>query len=137
MLMKILNLILKQTYFDAITRGQKVQEFREVKPSTIKKLLQLDEDGFEVVDDAGNAQPIKYDAIRFYVGYAPDRDNMLIEVKDAYCEIFVDENDKPIEYSVTNPKTGEEEYWVAEQVVYNLGKILELNVKAETKHVKR
>lgn len=135
--MKVLNLILKQKYFDAIARGQKVQEFREVKPTTIKKLLQLDKDGYEVVDEAGNAQPIQYDAIRFFVGYNKDRDSMLVEVTGAYCEIFVDENDKPIEYSVTNPTTGKEEYWVAEQVVYNLGKILELNVKAETKHVKQ
>lgn len=63
--MKILNLIIKQKYFDAIMAGRKVQEFREVRPTTIKKLLQLDEEGYEVEDEYGNAQPIKYDAIRF------------------------------------------------------------------------
>lgn len=30
--MKILDLIIKQVYFDAIMTGQKVREFREVKP---------------------------------------------------------------------------------------------------------
>ena len=66
--MKILKLIIKQKYFDAILAGRKVQEFREVRPTTIKKLLQLDKDGYEVEDENGNAQPIHYDAIQFHVG---------------------------------------------------------------------
>lgn len=86
--MKILNLIIKQKYFDAIMAGRKVQEFREVRPTTIKKLLQLDEEGYEVEDEYGNAQPIKYDAIRFFVGYNKDRDSALVEVESAYCEIL-------------------------------------------------
>ena len=129
--MKILNLIIKQKYFDAIMCGQKCQEFREVRPSTIKRLLQLDEEGYEIVDEYDNAQPIKYDAIRFYVGYSKDRDSALVEVKDAYCEIFTqtDEqgNEVPIEYEYNN------QIWVAEQVVYNLGRILETDIKPKTK----
>ena len=131
--MKILNLIIKQKYFDSIMCGQKVQEFREVKPTTIKKLLQLDDDGYEIVDENENAQPIKYDAIRFFVGYNKDRDSALVEVKNAYCEIFVDENDNPIEYEVLNPENGRTEYWVAQQVVYNLGKIIDTDIKPKTK----
>lgn len=73
--MKILNLIIKQVYFDAIIRGEKTQEFREVKPTTIKKLLQLDEEGYELLDENENSLPIQYDAIRFYVGYNKDRDS--------------------------------------------------------------
>ena len=129
--MKILNLIIKQVYFDAIIRGEKTQEFREVKPTTIKKLLQLDEEGFEVIDEHGNSQPIQYDAIRFYVGYNKDRDSALVEVKDAHCEIFVDEDGEPIEWEVINPKTGKTEYWCAEQVVYDLGKVLEKDIHAK------
>lgn len=113
--------------------GQKVQEFREVKPTTIKKLLQLDEEGYEIIDEHGNSQPIKYDAIRFFVGYNKDRDSALVEVKDAYCEIFVDDKGDPIEFEVLNEKTGEPEFWVVQQVVYNLGKILETDIKTETK----
>lgn len=131
--MKVLNLIIKQRYFDSIMCGQKVQEFREVKPTTIKKLLQLDDDGYEIVDENENAQPIKYDAIRFFVGYNKDRDSALVEVKNAYCEIFVDENDNPIEYEVLNPENGRTEYWVAQQVVYNLGKIIDTDIKPKTK----
>lgn len=126
--MKILNLIIKQVYFDAIIRGEKTQEFREVKPTTIKKLLQLDEEGFEVIDEHGNSQPIQYDAIRFYVGYNKDRDSALVEVKNAHCEIFVDENDEIIETEVFNTKKNRVEYWAAQQVVYDLGKVLETDI---------
>jgi hypothetical protein len=126
--MKILSLIIKQAYFDAILRGEKTQEFREVKPTTIKKLLQLDEEGFEVIDEHGNSQPIQYDAIRFYVGYNKDRDSALVEVKDAHSEIFVDDNDEIFETEKINPKTGKVEYWVAQQVVYDLGKVLETDI---------
>lgn len=121
--MKILTLIIKQKYLDAILAGSKVQEFREVRPTTIKNLLQLNEDGFEIVDEHDNAQPIQYDAIRFYVGYAKDRDTALVEVVSSYCEMFVDEDGYPIEYEHKGQN------WVAQQVVYNLGKVLEHNIR--------
>lgn len=131
--MRVLNLIIKQKYFDSIMSGQKVQEFREVKPTTIKKLLKLDDEGYEILDEHGNSQPLEYDAIRFFVGYNKDRDSALVEVKDAYTEIFVDDKDEPIEFEVLDEQTGRVEYWVAQQVVYNLGKILETDIKSETK----
>lgn len=124
--MKILNLIIKQVFFDQIIEGTKKQEFREVRPTTIKKLLQLDEEGYEVEDEHGNAQPIKYDAIQFYVGYNKDRDSALVEVVGAHCEIFVDDNGEPITYEHGRDKDGNPLVWVAEQVVYDLGKVLEL-----------
>lgn len=127
--MKVLNLIIKQKYFDAIMAGRKVQEFREVRPTTVKKYLQLDEDGYEKEDDKGNAIPIVYDAIRFYVGYNKDRDTALVEVKSAHTEIFMDENDEPIIYEFKG------ETWVDEQVVYDLGKILEHNIREQSRKV--
>lgn len=127
--MKTLNLIIKQEFFDQIIGGTKTQEFREVKPTTIKRLLQLDEDGFEIEDEHGNAIPIHYDAIQFYVGYNKDRDSALVEVKDEYCEIFIDENDEPITYEEGVDKDGNPLVWVAEQVVFNLGKVLEVHRK--------
>lgn len=131
--MKILNLIIKQKYFDAIMAGRKVQEFREVRPNTIKKLLLLDEEGYEVEDEYGNAQPIKYDAIRFFVGYNKDRDSALVEVESAYCEIFVDDDDKPIVYESGVDKDGNPLEWIAEQVVFNLGRILEKDIRDKSK----
>ena len=133
--MKVLNLIIKQKYFDAILAGRKVQEFREVRPTTNNKLLQIDEDGYEIQDADGNAQPIKYDAIQFYVGYNKDRDSALVEVVGAHCEIFVDENDEPITYEHGRDKDGNPLTWVAEQVVFDLGKILSHNIRDKLKKV--
>lgn len=126
--MKILNLIIKQKYFDAILDGSKVQEFREVKPTTIKKLIQLDEDGYEIVDEFGNSLPIEYDAIRFYVGYNKNRDSALVKIKDAYTECFVDENNEPVTYEIGKDEDGNSLLWLVEQVVYNLGEVLEKDI---------
>lgn len=133
--MKVLNLIIRQKYFDAILAGRKVQEFREVRPTTINKLLQLDEDGYEVEDEDGNAQPIKYDAIKFFVGYNKDRDSALVEVVGSHCEIFVNDKGEPITYEYGRDKEGKPLVWVAEQVVYDLGKILDHNIREKSKTV--
>ena len=122
--MKTLKLIIKQCYFDKIIKGTKKQEFREVKPTTVKRLLQLDKDGYEVEDKDGNAQPIKYDTLQLYVGYAKNRASALVEVRSAYCEIITDEKGKPIIYEHGIDENGEPLVWVAERVVYNLGKVL-------------
>ena len=122
--MKTLTLIIKQCYFDEIIKGTKKQEFREVKPTTIKRLVQLDKDGYEVEDENGNAQPIQYDALKLYVGYAKNRASALVEVKSAYCEIITDEKGEPIIYEHGIDKNGEPLTWVVERVVYNLGKVL-------------
>lgn len=119
---KILTLILKQKYFDAIMAGRKVQEFREIRPSTIKKFVQLDSEGYDIEDEYGNALPVHYDAILFYVGYNKDRDSALVEVKDAHTEVFVDENDEIIEFEVDGG------YWQASQVVYDLGRIIATDI---------
>ena len=124
---KELQLIIKQEFFDAIVAGKKKQEFREVKPTTIKRYLQLDEDGFEVEDEDGNALPIEYDVIRFFVGYKKDRDSAIVEVVGAHCEIFVDDNDEPIIYEHGVDKDGNPLVWVKEQVVYDLGKVLSIS----------
>lgn len=122
--MKTLNLIIKQCFFDEIIKGTKKQEFREVKPTTIKRLVQLDKDGYEVEDENGNAIPIQYDALHLYVGYAKNRASAIIEVKSAHCEIITDEKDEPIIYEHGRDKDGKPLVWVAERVVYNLGKVL-------------
>lgn len=122
--MKTLKLIIKQCFFDEIIKGTKKKEFREVKPTTIKRLLQLDEEGFEIEDADGNAQPVKYDAIQFHVGYNKDRDSALVEVVGSHCEIITDENGEPIIYEHGIDENGEPLVWVTEQVVYSLGKVL-------------
>lgn len=134
--MKVLTLNIKQKYFDAILAGRKVQEFREVRPTTIKKLLQLDEEGFEIEDEDGNAQPIKYDAIKFLTGaYAGERDWAMVEVLGAHCQIFEDKNGEPIIYEHGRDKDGNPLVWVAEQVVFDLGKVLSHNIRDKSKKV--
>lgn len=120
--MKILTLIIKQQYFDQIISGEKKQEFREVKPSTEKRLVQLDDEGIELTDENGNSYPVEYDAIRFYVGYNKNRDSALVKVDSAYTEIFVDEDGEIIDYEYNG------DYYIAQQVVYNLGEILEKDI---------
>lgn len=122
--MKTLTLIIKQCYFDEIIKGTKKKESREVKPTTIKRLLQLDSEGYEVEDENGNAVPIQYDALQLYVGYAKNRASALVEVVGSHCEIFVDDKGEPIIYEHGIDENGNPLVWVVEQVVYNLGKVL-------------
>jgi hypothetical protein len=125
--MKVLNLIIKQSWFDQILSGEKTQEFREIKPTTYKKYIELNEEGFDKEDENGNSIPIKYDAIRFFVGYNPDRDSALVEVRGAHTEIFVDDNGEWIWYKADGKD------WVAQQVVYDLGKVLESDLHLKKK----
>ena len=122
--MKILNLIIKQVYLEQIIAGTKRQEFREIKPTTEKKYIELDAEGYAIENEYGNSIPIHYDAIRFFVGYNKERDSALIEVVDAHTEIVVDENGQPISYFLEDG----EEYFM-EQIVYDLGKVLQKNIK--------
>lgn len=120
-IMEILTLIIKQKFFDEILSGKKTQEFREIRPTTQKKYCQLDADGYCVEKD-GVLQPKHYDAIQFFVGYNKDRASALVEVKDAKIELFEDENHNLIEY------TYQGEIYLAAQVVYDLGRIIEKHV---------
>lgn len=119
--MEILTLIIKKKFLDDILSGEKNQEFREIRPTTQKKYCQLDADGYCVEKD-GVLQPRHYDAIQFFVGYNKDRASALVEVKDAKIELFEDENHNLIEY------TYQGETYLAAQVVYDLGKVLEKHV---------
>lgn len=78
---------------------------------------------YAIEDEEGNSIPLKYDAIRLYTGRKPDKDYVLIEVKDTYTELLVDEDNEPIiltEFS--------DDYF-AEQVVYVLGNVIETTVE--------
>lgn len=126
--MKVLNLIIKQKFFDEIIKGTKKQEFRDVRPTTEQKYLQIKEgtDEYET-DEDGYPSTIKYDAIRFYVGYNKNRDSALVEVVDSILQFFTDEKGNfPIYEKVIID--GEESDYPLCQVVYDLGKVLETNI---------
>lgn len=113
--MKILSLIIQQKWFDEIIKGNKKQEFRELRPRSEKKYIKYQEDG--------TFDAIKFDAIRFYVGYNKNRDTALVEIKNISFLDFVDENNKMI--VLKDLKTGEE--YDKMDIVYDLGKVLEIN----------
>ena len=117
--METLTLKIRQQYFDEILAGTKTQEFREIRPSSLSKYCELDEDGFCVERD-GIIIPRHYDRIKFLTGaYSGKRPYAIVEVKQADIELFVDEND---EFIILNQ--GGVEYYAA-QVVYTLGKVIE------------
>ena len=110
--MKILQLIIKKKYFDQIIAGTKKEEVREILPTTQKRYVVLDEE--DAITDI-----IQYDAIRFYVGYAKDRETALVEVKSSLLEEVVDEFDQPIYFD----HKGQQNQMI--NIVYQLGKVLE------------
>lgn len=115
--MKILTLIIKQVWFDQIVSGEKKQETRELRPKSEKKYIQYDQ------EDCYDA--IKYDAIRFYVGYNTDRDTALVEVVGCEFEDIVDESGKNIELEENGEK------YDMMNIVYHLGRVIEVNGKAK------
>ena len=44
-----LYLTIKQVYFDAIVAGLKKEEYREIKNTTYKKYLEVDEEGWPYI----------------------------------------------------------------------------------------
>ena len=131
--MKILTLIIKKQWFDAILSGEKTVETREVRPTNTKYISYRDNntgrmykkdtdvpesawDSDKGVDTVVNG----YDAIRFWVGYAPNRPGALVEVKGAeLVEICDEETKEPIVYEY------EGNLYTALEIDYFLGKIIE------------
>lgn len=114
----VVTYIIKQHWFDEIMSGRKKKEYRELKPTTLKKLVKLDKKGDLVLDENENAVPIHYDAMLLFVGYQKVRDSALVEITGEKEEIFLNEK-------------GEEVYEVLEdgsrfypsQIVYDLGRV--------------
>ena len=128
--MNVLTLSIKQKYFDEIITGTKTHEYREIRPANAKKYITYLCDGKEYQADAElpeegdiELKPIKYDAIKLLTGeYKGTRPYILVEVKDAEVVILTDENGEDIVYTYK----GEE--YLAAQIDYTLGKVLEKHI---------
>lgn len=132
--MRILNLIIKQKYFNEILSGKKTEEYREVRPTTFKKYLRyvVNDKEYDSLDDPDlkplgddfefDVVPIEYDALRLFVGYNRDRDSMLVKVNGTVLETFVDENDEPIYYEHNGTE------YIMSQIIYQLGEIIETDI---------
>lgn len=108
--MEILRLSTKKNTLDALREGRLRDYAREIRPNTMKKYCELDEEGF-VVDVDGVLQPRKYDVVQFQCGH----EACAFKIEDAQIELFEDESGELITY-IEN----DEEY-IAAQVVYSLG----------------
>ena len=151
---KVLTLIIKQKYFDEIIAGTKKQESREIKPSTERKYILFDNEGYPIEDENGNTVPIQYDALLLYVGYQPNREAALLEVVSAETALYVDDNNEPIFYFIDKhtrkevfPRYYDEdthealdennnvienyEAYYREEVTYNLGIVIASKRKQE------
>lgn len=133
--MKILTLSIRQQFFDEILNGTKTHEYREIRPNNAKRYFryehkgklytpQVDNDQIPDDDEPVYLRPVKYDAIKFLTGaYSGKRPYMIVEVKDAEVVLLTDENGEDIVYKWTD---GEE--YIAAQMDYTLGKVLEKNL---------
>ncbi len=113
--MNVLNLIIKKVYFDQIIAGTKKAEYREIKPSTVKKYIYIDENN--------DYKAVKYDAVRLFVGYNKDRDSALVEVTGTELTAWCDDKQNPMFFE----KDGET--YFRGVIAYKLGKVLEKNIK--------
>ena len=97
-----LYLTIKQKYFDEIVAGTKKNEYRDIKDTTATRYLKTWREGRQRglyyndalidVDPEGDIciynngvypfYPIDYKFLRLAVGYAKDRDEMVVEVVD-------------------------------------------------------
>lgn len=101
-----LYMTIKQKYFDEIVAGTKKNEYREIKDTTATRYLQTWREGRERglyyndtlidIDPEGDICiynngvypyiPIDYKFLRLAVGYAKDRNEMVVEVVDITFE---------------------------------------------------
>lgn len=130
--MKILTLIIKKHWLDAILSGEKTVETREVRPTNTKYISYRDNNTGEIYkkdadvpatawdSDKGVEVLInQYDAIQFWAGYETDRPGALVEIKGAELVDVCDEETKePIIYEHDGV-----EYQMTE-IDYFLGKVL-------------
>ena len=133
-IMNILNLSIKQKFFDEIIAGTKKQETREIRPTNAKKYFRYELNGKEYDDpdlipsedeEAGsvNLVPVRYDAIKFLTGeYKGKRPYAIVEVTDSVIELFQDEEGNDITYQYKGKE------YIAAQIVYDLGKVIEIEL---------
>ena len=117
--MKNLELTVGKRVLADIVNGTMKEFAVEVTPKNVVDLIELDEEGYEREDKYGNAVPIPYDRILFKFKRKNGTETALVTVYRCETEMFIDEQGEPITF------IHDERVWVAEQVVYMLGEVLE------------
>ena len=113
--MEILKLTTKQNTLDALREGMLKDYAREIRPNTMAKYCELDDEGY-CVDVDGVLQPRHYDVVQFSCGH----EACAFKIDSARIELFEDEQGDLITYE----ENGEE--YIAAQVVYVLGDRIQL-----------
>lgn len=107
--MKTLDLVLKRKWYDMIASGEKTEEYREIKPYWVKRLIEpinlfgrdyCKEETFDTDCDNSWCEFIvpkdirdgviefkDFDKVTFHLGYSKDRPSMTFAIK----EIVIDE----------------------------------------------
>ena len=73
--LKVLTLNIKKQFFDLIVKGEKKEEYRQLKQTTLNKYTYLDKTD-------GKRYLRRYDVLRLFVGYHKDRESAIVEVVD-------------------------------------------------------
>lgn len=150
-----LYLTIKQQYFDQIMDGSKTEEYREIKETTYKKYLEVDEAGNILfsLDAISEEELNSYEELDQYyiynngecpfipkqnlwylnlaVGYNKVRDTALVEVRDITFEVAKDKHGNPARFfageggAATFDSNGDLCVWTA---VLHLGKVVEKNI---------
>lgn len=150
-----LYLTIKQVYFDQIMEGSKTEEYREIKETTYKKYLEVDEGGnmlfsLKAISEEELNSYSEADLLYIYndgvcplvpkenlwylnlaVGYNKVRDTALVEVEGITFEVAKDKYGKPARFfaaedgSITFDPNGNLCVWTA---VLHLGKVVEKNI---------
>lgn len=124
-----LNLKVSRAEMLAISKGSKSYRL-EICPENEEILLELEaeenEDGsidyYKLEDEDGNTIAHKFDVICFYSGKDPEGAHVIVSVNDVSVEAAADNHGYPISYKVDG------ENYLVEEVVYELGEIIEQNV---------
>lgn len=118
--MEILTLIIKQKF---LTKSCQARKYKNSEKSGLQhKRNTASLTLMAIVSRKTVCYSLSITMLSSFVGYNKDRASALVEVKDAKIELFEDENHNLIEY------TYQGEIYLAAQVVYDLGRIIEKHV---------
>lgn len=78
--MKILHLVLKKKWFDMIESGKKPEEYREIKPYWMNRLIAKGDPAKWTKKDKDGFQWQEYTMVKFYDGYKKGRRDMTFDL---------------------------------------------------------
>lgn len=106
--MKTLDLVLREKWYRMIESGEKTEEYREIKPYWIKRLIEertpAHHDYYEKITsiraeffsdraimlqyylEEGYVRNKGYDTVAFHLGYSKDRPSMTFTIKEIICD---------------------------------------------------